>query len=261
MRLQLSLSLVLFFTTAATVCAQSRPPAPEDDTQFWSDVQLTLPLTDKKTPKASKVFEGIDVVLLGTFRLGRDITRPVDERAAVGLDFKVAPPFKALPDFKFRISPSYLYQAAQPFEGRKGYESRFNIAVMPEYALGGFKLTDRNLVERRFRNSQPDSTRYRNRLGLEYETTFKKRKLVGYARDEVFYDWSAHDWVRNRFSVGTILTFLRDKGRYSSEVYYLRQNDGRARPGDLHVIGTTLRIQLKRLGRRDSPTPSTPTQD
>jgi hypothetical protein len=169
---------------------------------------------------------------------------PVDERAAIGFDFKTPPIFKKLPDLKFRISPSYLYQAAQPAEGRKSYESRFNIAGTAEYKPGNFKLADRNQVERRFRNSQPDSTRYRNRFGVEYETKFRARKLIGYARDEVFYDWSVNDWVRNRFSVGTILTFLRDEGRYSSEVYYLRQNDGGSRPGDLHVIGTLFKIRV-----------------
>jgi hypothetical protein len=28
------------------------------------------------------------------------------------------------------------------------------------------------------------------------------------------------------------------------DLYYLRQNDGRARPGDLHVVGTALRIRF-----------------
>jgi hypothetical protein len=28
------------------------------------------------------------------------------------------------------------------------------------------------------------------------------------------------------------------------ELYYMRQNDGRARPGDLHIIGSLWRIKL-----------------
>lgn len=43
---------------------------------------------------------------------------------------------------------------------------------------------------------------------------------------------------------GTTLRFSRTKERYTGELYYLRQNDGRSRPGDLHVIGSVLRIRL-----------------
>ena len=48
---------------------------------------------------------------------------------------------------------------------------------------------------------------------------------------------------RNRFSVGVIKEFNK---QLAGELFYLRQNDGRARPGNLHVIGTTLRIRLRK---------------
>jgi hypothetical protein len=62
-----------------------------------------------------------------------------------------------------------------------------------------------------------------------------------YIADEVFYDWSLDRWVRNRFIVGG--TKVLNK-HLTQDVYYLRQNDGVSVPGDMNVIGTTLRVKL-----------------
>jgi hypothetical protein len=62
-----------------------------------------------------------------------------------------------------------------------------------------------------------------------------------YVADEVFYDWSIDRWVRNRFTFGG--TKVLNK-HLTQDVYYLRQNDGVSIPGDLNVIGTTLRVKL-----------------
>jgi len=59
--------------------------------------------------------------------------------------------------------------------------------------------------------------------------------------DEFFYDWSVNDWVRNRFAVGVNHTFNK---HFTLDTYVMRQNDGRSRPGDLNIIGTTWRIKL-----------------
>ena len=53
--------------------------------------------------------------------------------------------------------------------------------------------------------------------------------------------WSVNAWVRNRFAIGVGHTFNQ---HFTGEVYYLRQSDGRTKPGDLNVIGTTLRLRL-----------------
>jgi hypothetical protein len=104
-----------------------------------------------------------------------------------------------------------------------------------------FRLSDRNLFERRFRNPGSVSTRYRNRLQIEHPVGPSKRGFSLYVADEVFYDWSIDRWVRNRFTVGG--TKVLNK-HLTQDVYYLRQNDGVSTPGDLNVIGTTLRIKL-----------------
>ena len=66
-------------------------------------------------------------------------------------------------------------------------------------------------------------------------------KFKPFVADEVWYVGDASAWTRNRLSVGVIKEF---NSRFTAELFYLRQNDGRARPGNLNVIGTLLRVKL-----------------
>ncbi len=69
-----------------------RPP--QTDTQIWTDVQFTVPL--------SKV---VDFTLLGVVRVGRNVSRPVDERLGVAFSFKAG---KYL-----TFTPSYLNRGSK----------------------------------------------------------------------------------------------------------------------------------------------------
>lgn len=192
------------------------------DNQIWSDVQVSVPVT--------KLF---DFNLLGTLRLGRDISRPVDERIGVGFTFRAG---------KYvTVSPNYLNINMQPVRNRQVWENRLTLPVTLRFAVKKFRLSDRNQFERRFRNSGVNATRYRNRFLVEYLIGDSKRGLSFLIGDEVFYDWSVDRWVRNRFAIGASKVFNK---HYTQEFFYLRQNDGVSIPGDLNVIGTTLRFRL-----------------
>jgi hypothetical protein len=157
----------------------------------------------------------------------------VDERGGLALVFKVNP--------YFSLSGGYTHIATQPTAERESFETRLNFAAsVRSTPLRAFILSDRNLLERRLRAPE-NSTRYRNRLMVERPVEAGGRKLTLFFGDEIFYDWSANAWVRNRFQVGNNIPL--DK-RFSLDLYYLRQNDGRSRPGDLHVVGTTLKVKL-----------------
>lgn len=194
----------------------------QSDNQVWSDVQLAVP-----------VAKNFDFNVLGTLRLGRDISRPVDERFGVGFTFRWGKYFSA--------SPSYLHIEMQPFRGRKVWEERLTVPATLRFTADKFRLSDRNQFERRFRNNGVKSWRYRNRFQVEHPVGSAKLALSLFVADEVFYDWTIERWVRNRFSVGGIKVFNK---HYTQEFYYLRQNDGVSQPGDLNVIGTTLRFRL-----------------
>ena len=220
MRRILYVSLLLCALSGLT-SAQSVIPL-QSDNQLWTDVQLAVPVT-----------KNFDVNLLGTLRLGRDISRPVDERVGVGFTFRWGQ--------YFTVSPNYLGIGMQPFRGRKIWENRLTVPVTLRFTVNKWRLSDRNQFERRIRNSGARSTRYRNRFQVEHPVGPTKWALSLFIADEVFYDWSVDRWVRNRFSVGGIKVFNK---HYTQEFYYLRQNDGISQPGDLNVIGTTLRFRL-----------------
>ncbi|MGH9900441.1 MAG: DUF2490 domain-containing protein [Pyrinomonadaceae bacterium] len=202
--------------------AQARPAqASQDDTQSWNEVQITVPLK-----------KWVDLVVGGQLRLGRNVTDFVDERGGMALTFKV---HKYL-----TLQPGYLHIATQPTPDRKAFENRLGFAATVQFPLGKFNVNDRNLFERRFR-SPLNSTRYRNRLQVSRPVKLNGSDITLFASDEVFYDWSVDDWVRNRFSVGVGKRFSKN---LTTDFYYMRQNDGRSRPGDLHVFGTVFRVRL-----------------
>jgi len=207
----------LCFLLAHTAQAQS-----QTDNQLWSDVQLAVPVTNT-----------IDFNILGTLRIGRDISHPVDERIGAGFSFRFG---------KYvSVGPNYLHIGMQPFRGRRVWENRLSLPITLRFNLDKFRLSDRNLIERRLRNSGAKSTRYRNRFQVEHPIGSDKWSLSLFVADEVFYDWSVDRWVRNRFTVGGTKVF--DK-HFTQDFYYLRQNDGVSVPGDLNVVGTTLRFRL-----------------
>lgn len=202
--------------------AKAQSTLDETDTQQWNDVIFSVPITKE-----------IDFNFQGTLRFGRDISHPVDERVGLGATFRIGNHLSLL--------PFYLRIETQPFEGRQAHEDRLNFAATLRFEKSKFRFSDRSLIERRLRVPQTDSTRYRNRFQIEHPVGPDRTKLSVFVSDEVFYDWSLDEWVRNRIAAGIIKPLNKN---ITLELYYLRQNDGVSVPGDLHVIGTTWRIKL-----------------
>ncbi|MGA9997229.1 MAG: DUF2490 domain-containing protein [Pyrinomonadaceae bacterium] len=222
---------LMLFALVLHICmsnaqAQTRLlPAPKSDVQEWNEVQLAVPLNSN-----------VDFVLSGTLRFGRHVSRAVDER--IGVAFQIKPGKKIGKYLSF--APGYLHIGMQPTEGRFTDEERLSLPITVRFNAGGWTISERNLFERRFRRPQVNATRYRNRLQFEHPVKLADQKLTFFTADEVFYDWSVNLWVRNRFTAGLSKKFNK---HFTGDIYYLRQNDGRSRPGDLHVIGTTIRLR------------------
>ena len=206
--------------TASSAKPQTR--VPKADTQSWNDVYITVPISKK-----------VDMVFQVTLRIGDNLTKPVDERWGVGWVFRV--------NKYLSINPFYFHRDARPPHGRYEYEDRLTLGATLQKPIGKFTLSDRNWFERRWREPQVDAWRYRNRVRLEHPFKIKKNKFNWFVSDEVFYDWSLHDWVRNRFGIGANHAFNK---HFTGELYYMRQNDGRTRPGDINIIGTVMRFRL-----------------
>jgi hypothetical protein len=210
---------------AIVLCAThtaAQSPVPKSDTQSWNDVQFTIPL-NKKT----------EVVFIGTVRIGDNLTKPVDERMGIRFNYAL--------DKYVTLQTLYFHRDARPPNGKHESEDRGTVGANLRVPLGKFTFNSRNWFERRWRQPQVDAWRYRNRFQIEHPFKIGKTKFVWLVNDEIFYDWSLHDWVRNRFAIGVNHTFNK---HFTLDTYVMRQNDGRSRPGDVNVIGTTWRIKL-----------------
>jgi hypothetical protein len=214
------------FLSAILLCAGGRvwaqTPVPKSDTQSWNDVQLTIPLSKK-----------VDFLIQGTLRIGGNFSQAVDERGGFGFNYKM--------NKYLTLNELYFHREARPPHGRPEVEERLTLGATVRKPIGKFALIDRNWFERRWREPQVDAWRYRNRVQIEHPFKIRKAKFTGFVSDEVFYDWSLHDWVRNRFAVGASHVFNK---HFTGDLFLMRQNDGRTRPGDVNVIGTVMRFRL-----------------
>ncbi len=212
----------IFLCAAGERSAQSQTKVPKADTQSWTDIQLAIPLTKK-----------VDLTIQGTVRIGGNLTTPVDGRWGFGGVFKL--------NKYFSFNPFYFHREARPPKGKPEREERLTLGAIVRFPVGKFTLIERNWFERRWRAPQVDAWRYRNRIQIEHAFRISKARFNGYVSDEVFYDRSLHDWVRNRFSFGANHAFNK---HFIGELYLMRQNDGRSRPGDINIIGTQLRFRM-----------------
>jgi Protein of unknown function (DUF2490) len=213
------------FSTLCLLClfvANASAQIDRTDNQFWSDYQISAPVT-----------KNFDFNILGTLRIGRDFSHPVDERIGAGFTYRLGT--------HVTISPHYVHIGMQPVPRRRIWENRLTLPITFRFNAGNFRLSDRNQFERRLRNSGLKTNRYRNRFQVEHPIGDKDWQLSLFVADEVFYDWAIDRWVRNRFLVGGIKVFNK---HFTQDLYYLRQNDGVSVPGDLNVLGTSLRFRL-----------------
>ena len=222
MAIHLKLIAVFFliFCCVAPSFAQTVIDDQSEDTQFWNETQIIIPDARARRPD-----------VFGVLRVGRDLARPVDERGGAGVAFKTKG--------SLRYIPTWLYVAQQPTATSKNIEHRLVFNATFKFALGKFAFTDRNLIERRLRNGRDDFTMYRNRLQIDHPASMGSFKFRVFVADEAWYDSLRNAWIRNRASAGIIKQFSR---AFTAEFFYLRQNDGLARPGDAHVIGTLFKL-------------------
>lgn len=221
----LFVALDVVFASVIGVCAQSSSSAiapPTDDVQQWNEVEFSV-----------KIKDDLDAILSGGLRFGRNIAHPTDERFGAGVRYNVAS--------WLTTDASYQRIYMQPFTGRNVRENRITFTATPSIKIGNLSFADRNRVELR-RRSTTNTVLYRNRLRVEHPFEIRRRKLTAFVFDEVFYDSRARAWTRNRLAAGIGKQFNEHA---AGEIYYLRQWDGFSRPGDLHVIGTQLRVRLR----------------
>jgi hypothetical protein len=193
-----------------------------DDTQSWNDLQISIPVSSK-----------VDIQLLSTVRFGKNITRFEHGRIGAGVAVEIGKGFST--------GANYQFIESRGTSGRFSAEHRYTIRGTYKFPVKSFGLSHRSTYEYRVRGSG-NLWRYRAAITLEKKLPSKWiRDSKAFVTEEIFYVSTAGRFSRNRISAG-ISKKLND--RLTLDVYYLRQNDGTSRPGNLHVLGTAWKIKL-----------------
>jgi hypothetical protein len=130
------------------------------------------------------------------------------------------------------------YQYLQTTEGPKpGSENRLYLGFTPRARpAGGLLLSDRNQFEFRWVNGAY-SSRYRNRIGLEYASRIGSVRLTPYAQAEFLYDLTKDSWNEQRYTAG----FQWPSHRILKlNTYFTRQVCPSCSPEFVNVAGLTL---------------------
>jgi hypothetical protein len=139
------------------------------------------------------------------------------------------------------LRAGYRYQTSLT-NGQAAPEHRGILEVTSRYKLPWeIVISDRNRGEFRFIQSQPFSTRYRNKLQLERDIKHRWCRCTPYVYGEIYYDTRYEQWTPNRYAAGLEFPVGR---RLVLEPYYLRQNGSHLSPPHINAFGFKLNAYL-----------------
>ena len=181
---------------------------------------------------AHAVSRNTDFLLGGGLHYSQDQGHIVYRKFSTGFAFHWHKFLTAEPYYLFSQNdePGAVYQ----------YENRLAFATIVRAPLRHWEIRDRNLGERRFILHKQE-WRYRNQLEFRHPLSIERRQLNVFVWDEVWYSSRAGRWYRNRVALGAERRLSR---RVSIEAYYLHQNDGISRPGNMDGVEMTLKTRF-----------------
>jgi hypothetical protein len=119
--------------------------------------------------------------------------------------------------------------------GGSPHENRGILELISRYPLPWhLVISDRSRGEFRFIQRQPFSTRYRNRLRLEYDFEQNRFECTPYVDAEIFYDTRFDQWTRRRYEFGVQFPV---GSHVMLEPYYLRQDNSHSTPQHVNAFG------------------------
>ena len=139
------------------------------------------------------------------------------------------------------ITPGYLTLIQPKVNGVRDYDRRLRIAATLDLKFGDLQVSNRNLLERRFRRSG-NSTRYRNRFELQYQVKIGAAKFNAYTGVEPIYDFQAKQITATQTRLGARKTFAE---HYTVDAGYIRQFTRVG--GDANIFFGSLIVQLPKL--------------
>jgi Protein of unknown function (DUF2490) len=119
--------------------------------------------------------------------------------------------------------------------GGSAHENRGILELISRYPLPWhLVVSDRNRGEFRFMEDKPFSTRYRNRLRLEYDFERDRFECTPYVDFEIFYDTRFDQWTRRQYESGGQFPV---GAHVVLEPYYLRQDNSHSVPQHVNAFG------------------------
>ena len=229
MKIYFFLALLIFFFNSAAAFSQTSPLASEF--QSWNEVQLILPLVQAKDSKGKSI-DKITATFSGILRIGRNNLDFLDNRAGLTLDFRV--------NKYLSLSTAALYRKDELVKNVRRYETRLDFGATISKSWRKFTFRDRNMFERRFRNSRADTNLYRQRIQVNYPVNRKNKLLfTPFISEEGYYDLGAKTWIQNEFYAG--ITRLINR-KSSIDIAYLRSD---TRPVNVNGLYLGLKMRLK----------------
>ncbi len=213
--------VAVFGLIPGAILCRAQNVRPHHDLQAWADLYASHPLNTKT-----------DFQISTGIRYGDDQGHLIYHRISSGFAFHW---------HKFiTIEPYYLHSVSDTIFGPQTSENRLALAITAATSWKHWEISDRNSGERRFIESARD-WRYRNRVELRRPVTGLHKQISVFVWDEVFYSSTPNKWYRNRIALGA---GRKLSNRISVDVYYLRQNDGITRPGDLNALGISIKTRF-----------------
>jgi hypothetical protein len=224
--------LILHAKSATGVLLLLAPPVAAQETrqEFWPEFQVFWKLNSI-----------LRMRLVAGVTRARETEKNTEGNFEADLDIGIKAFFRRkvfnLPDAQrgkyLTLRTGYAYIPTLGDQGRNK-EHRIVLEATGRYPLPlDILLSDRSRGDLRWINRE-FSTRYRNRLRIERDSSIGRFKFTPYAQGELYYDFRFDLWNRNEISAGAEIPI---GSRFVIEPYYLRQNNSRSQTEHVNGIG------------------------
>jgi len=167
------------------------------------------------------------------FKLGDDGGNLYSRHSDVGFVYKGLADWVEL-GFNYR----YVSEKGGKDDWRRERRPHMNITLKGQ--LFGLGVSNRSRFEYRNREKKKDLWRYRNKVTLKLPLELTKLKLQPYLADEVFFNFDAEGYNKNRLYSGVSFDLSKN---LKGDIFYIWQV---SRSGgdhkEIHVLGNTLKL-------------------
>ncbi len=179
--------------------------------QLWTNADLVVGLKKSKDSKG-KQFDRISLVVTGVLRFGNNVSRVIDDRIGVSLDFR----FNKF----FDLAAGYLHQKSSPLKTIHNEESRFVINGTLNKRVENFNFRFREQYEYKFRNRRTDTQNFRELVQINYFLKHHGKDVISpFVANEFFYDTLAKKSNRKEFRAGITRNLSK---KISADFFYIR---------------------------------------